>query len=162
MRLCAFVIVLAFGLLAPLGAQPLEEQCLSVGEAITAWRAEKKPGSVKLVLGARSHQDRDRIQASSRFGLWIYADFREHQDRSVPHLQLDFNDPDHLEVVSTILEGQVDIIQFDRATAKFLDWDVRHLKAIRNLLSPRGTFFLPARTAYVHSAVSPGIPFLFP
>lgn len=150
MKTLLFSTTLALVAIPSLAAETLDQQVQQVQEAVVAWRLQKQHGPVTMVLGALS-QDKARFTKAGPNTLWVYVDFREHKDLGEPHLQLDFNNLGDLGKVAGALKGQMDTVVFDRGVVYFATWTADHLAAMSALLSPRGTFFMPAQTSHATS-----------
>lgn len=143
MNLKPFAVLALVSTCPVLQAETLDAQLIQAQQAIEAWRQQKRNGLVKLVLGATS-QEKERFEAANPNSLWVYLDAREHTSLTEPHLQVDFNKLEDLQKVAVALKGQINLVTFDRGTVYFTEWGELHLRCIEALLTPGGSFFLPA------------------
>ncbi len=125
----------------------VQDHCRKVLAYLDAWRAHGNPlGDVILVLGART-QEAARFHSPSvspaEDARWIFLSVEPHAPSEEAHIQLDFNNLDHLGILANTLAGRMDAVILDRSTVKFTRWTTGHYLYIKKLMSPRGTLYLP-------------------
>lgn len=108
----------------------------------------KQHPNLTLFLGVAHSEDRFEERFStfeSRQHGCVFMD-REQPERTSQlgaALSVDFNNLDHLKMLSNGLSSMFSKIVFDYSVVKFTDWNSEHLKLLGQLLTPEGHMMYP-------------------